>query len=146
MTKVKKFGTFADVFTPSLLTILGVIMYMRLGWFVGNAGLIGSVALMVIAHVISVTTGLSISSVCGCNVTIKIIDYAVQQMAFYDLIKQYSSTTDLTLIGIPNYKIELQAESIVKTNQLFENIGSTLLVKAANNFNVLNLDFKKETS
>ena len=38
MTNFKKFGTFAGVFTPSLLTILGVIMYMRLGWVVGEAG------------------------------------------------------------------------------------------------------------
>jgi len=59
----KKFGTFGGVFTPSILTILGVIMYMRLGWVVGNAGIIGAVILIVVAHVISVTTGLSISSI-----------------------------------------------------------------------------------
>ncbi len=59
----KKFGTFGGVFTPSILTILGVIMYMRLGWVVGNAGLIGAIILIVVAHVISVTTGLSISSI-----------------------------------------------------------------------------------
>jgi Amino acid permease. len=63
MSKKKKFGTFAGVFTPSILTILGVIMYMRLGWVVGNAGLIGAIAIIVIAHVISVSTGLSVSSV-----------------------------------------------------------------------------------
>lgn len=75
------------------------------------------------------------------NVEIEIIDNAVQQIAFYHLIKKYSATTNLTLLGIPNYKIEQQAEFIIKTNQLFETIGSTLLVKAANNFNVLDLDF-----
>ncbi len=59
----KKFGTFAGVFTPSILTILGVIMYMRLGWVVGNAGLLGAIGIIVIAHIIAVTTGLSVSSV-----------------------------------------------------------------------------------
>ncbi|MGK0314578.1 MAG: solute carrier family 12 sodium/potassium/chloride transporter 2 [Saprospiraceae bacterium] len=59
----KKFGAFGGVFTPSILTILGVIMYMRLGWVVGNAGLIGAILLIVVAHVISVTTGLSLSSI-----------------------------------------------------------------------------------
>ena len=59
----KKFGTFAGVFTPSILTILGVIMYMRLGWVVGNAGLIGTIVIISIAHIIAVTTGLSVSSV-----------------------------------------------------------------------------------
>ncbi len=63
MAKPKKFGAFAGVFTPSVLTILGVIMYMRLGWVVGNAGLITALAIIIISHVISVTTGLSISSV-----------------------------------------------------------------------------------
>ena len=63
MAEKKKFGTFAGVFTPSILTILGVIMYMRLGWVVGNAGLLGTIVIIVIAHVIAVTTGLSVSSV-----------------------------------------------------------------------------------
>ena len=63
MAGSKKFGTFGGVFTPSILTILGVIMYMRLGWIVGNAGLWGTIIVILIAHVISVTTGLSISSI-----------------------------------------------------------------------------------
>ena len=60
---MKKFGTFGGVFTPSILTILGVIMYMRLGWVVGNAGLIGAIMIIVLAHVIAISTGLSVSSI-----------------------------------------------------------------------------------
>jgi len=63
MAGKKKFGAFAGVFTPSILTILGVIMYLRMGWVVGNAGLIGTIVIIVIAHVISVSTGLSVSSI-----------------------------------------------------------------------------------
>ncbi|MCF6184425.1 MAG: hypothetical protein L3J56_07335, partial [Bacteroidales bacterium] len=63
MAKPKKFGAFPGVFTPSVLTILGVIMYLRLGWVVGNAGLITALVIIIISHIISVTTGLSISSV-----------------------------------------------------------------------------------
>ena len=58
-----KFGTFGGVFTPSLLTILGVIMYLRLPYIVGQAGLWTALGIMAAAHVISVTTGLSISSI-----------------------------------------------------------------------------------
>ena len=79
-------------------------------------------------------------------VEIKIINNAVEQKSFYDIIKQQSKSTNLTLLGIPNYQIEKQAEFILKTNHLFEAIGSTLLIKAANNFNVLDLDFAKDTS
>jgi len=32
-------GTFGGVFTPSVLTILGIILFLRLGYVVGNAGL-----------------------------------------------------------------------------------------------------------
>ena len=74
-------------------------------------------------------------------VDIEIINNAVEQKPFYNIIEEYSKKTDLTVVGIPNYKIEKQAEFVLKTNQLFESIGSTLLVKAANNFNVLDLDF-----
>ena len=63
MAGAKKFGTFAGVYTPSVLTILGVIMYMRLGWVVGQAGLIAAIAIVLIAHIISITTSLSISSI-----------------------------------------------------------------------------------
>ncbi len=63
MAKEKKFGTFPGVFTPSILTILGVIMYMRLSWVVGQSGILGSLAIILIAHIISITTGLSISSI-----------------------------------------------------------------------------------
>ncbi len=63
MDRAKKFGTFGGVYTPSLLTILGVIMYLRLGWIVGQAGLIYTIGIILIAHVISVTTGLSLSSI-----------------------------------------------------------------------------------
>src|SRR5690606_32052785 len=63
MSKDGKFGTFGGVFTPSILTILGVIMYMRLPWVVGSAGLYMARGIIAVAHVISVTTGLSISSI-----------------------------------------------------------------------------------
>jgi len=58
-----KFGTFKGVFTPSLLTILGVIMYLRLPWIIGHAGLWATLGIVFVAHIISVTTGLSVSSI-----------------------------------------------------------------------------------
>ncbi len=59
----KKFGMFAGVFTPTVLTVLGAIMYLRTGWVVGNAGLGGAIAIILLAHVITVSTGLAVSSV-----------------------------------------------------------------------------------
>ncbi|OFY68273.1 MAG: hypothetical protein A2V64_07345, partial [Bacteroidetes bacterium RBG_13_43_22] len=63
MAKAKKFGTFGGVFTPSILTILGVIMYMRMPMIAGEAGLFGTLGIIIVAHLISITTGLSVSSI-----------------------------------------------------------------------------------
>ena len=56
------FGTFKGVFTPSLLTILGVVMYLRLGWVVGNLGLALTVLVVCLATLVTLLTGLSIAA------------------------------------------------------------------------------------
>ncbi|MBK6325001.1 MAG: amino acid permease [Chloroflexi bacterium] len=61
--QTRKFGTFAGVFVPTVLTILGAIMYLRLGWVVGNAGLLGALVIILLAHVITISTGLAVSSI-----------------------------------------------------------------------------------
>ncbi len=58
-----RFGTFAGVFTPTVLTILGIILFLRLGWVVGQAGLLGSILIIGIASTISLITGLSLSAI-----------------------------------------------------------------------------------
>ena len=59
----RQYGTFGGVFTPTLLTILGVIMYLRLPWVVGNAGLFGGLLVVGLAIGITTLTGLSLSSI-----------------------------------------------------------------------------------
>ncbi len=59
----KLFGTFGGVFAPTLLTILGVIMYLREGWVVGNAGLLGAWLIILISFIITGFTGFSLSSI-----------------------------------------------------------------------------------
>lgn len=57
-----QFGTFKGVFLPSLLTILGVIMYLRFGWVLGNAGLPRTLLIVTLSTLITGLTALSISS------------------------------------------------------------------------------------
>lgn len=56
-------GTFLGVFTPTILTILGVILYLRLGWVVGQLGLVGTLAIVVLANAITLVTTLALSAV-----------------------------------------------------------------------------------
>ncbi len=59
----QRFGTLTGVFSPTLLTILGVIMYLRLSWVVGNAGLFGAWLIILLACTITGCTGLAMSSI-----------------------------------------------------------------------------------
>jgi len=56
-------GTFGGVFTPSILTILGVIMFMRAGFVVGEAGILQALIILILAKSISTLTSLSVAAV-----------------------------------------------------------------------------------
>ncbi len=58
-----KLGTFLGVFTPSILTLLGVIMYLRFGWVVGQMGLFKTILIVLLANLITLLTSLSLSAV-----------------------------------------------------------------------------------
>jgi amino acid transporter len=61
--KAEKFGTFLGVYTPSVLTILGLIMYLRFGWVVGNVGLPLTVLIVLLASSVTLITALSASAI-----------------------------------------------------------------------------------
>jgi len=65
-----KLGTFAGVFTPSILTILGIILFLRLGYVVGNAGLGITLIILLLANGISVLTSVSLSAI-STNLKVK---------------------------------------------------------------------------
>ena len=56
-------GTFGGVFTPSILTILGIILFLRMGYVVGSAGLLLALAMVLLANAISILTSLSLSAI-----------------------------------------------------------------------------------
>ena len=57
-----QFGTFKGVFTPSILTILGVVMYLRVGWVLGSVGLAKTLLIVLMASSVTFLTGLSLSA------------------------------------------------------------------------------------
>ncbi|MGD9281037.1 MAG: amino acid permease, partial [Desulfobacterales bacterium] len=63
-------GTFAGVFTPSILTILGIILFLRLGYVVGNAGLARAMIILALANLISMLTTFSLSAI-ATNLKVK---------------------------------------------------------------------------
>ena len=64
------FGTFKGVFTPSILTIIGVVMYLRFGWVLGSVGLTRTLIIVTLSSTITFLTGLSISAL-ATNMQVK---------------------------------------------------------------------------
>ena len=64
-------GTFGGVFVPSILTILGIILFMRLGFVVGSAGLGRALVIILFANAISVLTSISLSAI-STNLRVKV--------------------------------------------------------------------------
>lgn len=56
-------GTFAGVFTPSILTILGVILFLRAGFVVGQGGIRGALLILLSAEIIVLFTALSVAAI-----------------------------------------------------------------------------------
>ena len=88
-------GTFGGVFTPSILTILGVIMYLRFGWVVGNVGLIGTLIIVTLASSITFLTALSVASIAT--------DQRVRIGGAYYMVSRSLGVEAGGAIGIPLY-------------------------------------------
>ena len=58
-----QFGTFGGVFTPSILTILGVVMFMSAGVVIGRAGVIAALGILALSKFITTLTSLSIAAI-----------------------------------------------------------------------------------
>jgi amino acid transporter len=89
------FGTFAGVYTPSILTILGVIMYLRFGWVVGNVGLIQTLIIVTICTSITALTALSMASIAT--------DRRVRIGGAYYMISRSLGVETGGAVGIPVY-------------------------------------------
>ncbi|WP_265263066.1 APC family permease [Spirulina subsalsa] len=95
MTKSSGLGTFGGVYTPSILTILGVIMYLRFGWVVGNVGLLGTLAIVTLATSITFLTALSVSAIAT--------DRVVRVGGAYYMISRSLGLETGGAVGIPLY-------------------------------------------
>ncbi|WP_320040069.1 amino acid permease [uncultured Desulfobacter sp.] len=56
-------SAFGGVFTPSILTILGVILFMRSGFVIGQAGIFQTILILCLSHTITLLTAISVSAV-----------------------------------------------------------------------------------
>ena len=88
-------GMFGGVFTPSILTILGVIMYLRFGWVLGQVGLMGTLVIVTLATSITLLTALSVSAIAT--------DQRVRTGGAYYMISRSLGIETGGAVGIPLY-------------------------------------------
>ena len=59
---IKKFGT-APVFFTAISTVLGAVMFLRFGYAVGNVGLAGTIAIILLGHMVTIPTAMAIAEI-----------------------------------------------------------------------------------
>ncbi|MEO1095887.1 MAG: Na-K-Cl cotransporter [Cyanobacteria bacterium J06638_28] len=118
-------STFGGVFTPSILTILGVIMYLRFGWVLGHVGLWGTLLIVTLSTSITLLTGLSIAAIAT--------DQVVRAGGAYYMISRSLGIETGGAVGIPLFFAQALsvalytlgfAESVVK---LYPSLNQTLI-------------------
>lgn len=132
ITKSSGLGTFGGVYTPSILTILGVIMYLRFGWVVGNVGLIGTLFIVTLSTLITLLTSLSVCAIAT--------DRVVRAGGAYYMISRSLGIETGGAVGIPLYFAQALsvalytigfAESVVETFPQFSKLYVALIVTVA---------------
>lgn len=62
---LRRHGTLGTpaVFFTAISTILGAILFLRFGWAVGNVGLLGTLAIIVLGHLVTLPTAMAIAEI-----------------------------------------------------------------------------------
>ncbi|KAJ5403882.1 hypothetical protein N7509_003753 [Penicillium cosmopolitanum] len=61
--ETKKLGTFSGVFVPTTLNVLSILMFLRFGFILGQAGLLGILGLLLVSYMINLVTTMSLSAI-----------------------------------------------------------------------------------
>ncbi|KAK2752352.1 hypothetical protein FQN55_007392 [Onygenales sp. PD_40] len=59
----EKLGTFSGVFVPTTLNVLSILMFLRFGFILGQAGVVGTLGMLVASYLINLLTTMSISAI-----------------------------------------------------------------------------------
>ena len=88
------FGTL-PVFLAGISTILGAIMFLRFGYAVGHAGLLGSLGIILLGHLVTIPTALAIAEIAT--------NRKVEGGGEYFIISRSFGTTIGSVIGVSLY-------------------------------------------
>ncbi|CAD5207344.1 unnamed protein product [Bursaphelenchus okinawaensis] len=61
----KKLGAFEGVYIPSFTNIVGTLLYIRMGWVTGKAGIVGGLGIVTFSTFVISITALSLAGICS---------------------------------------------------------------------------------
>jgi amino acid transporter len=124
--KTGKFGT-AAVFLTAISTILGAIMFLRFGYSVGTVGVLGTIAIVLIGHLVTIPTALALAEIAT--------NQKVEGGGEYFIISRSFGLTIGAAIGIALYLS--QAISVAFYTLAFTEAFDPLLNMVANQYGVV---------
>ena len=138
----EKLGAFIGVFTPSILTTLGVILYLRTGWVVGNVGLVPALTIVIIANAVTLVTALSVSAVAtnmrvGSGGAYHIISRSLGievGSTIRELIWERSVDADVVFLGLRSNEPGEEAAYAERVLTMLSRLPSVLMIRNAGEF------------
>ncbi len=127
-----RFGLFEGVFTPCVLTILGVIMFMRTGFVIGHTGLWLGLTILGISKLITTLTTLSLSAI---STNTEVRGGGVYFMISRALGPDFGGTIGITLfiaqaVGVSFYVIGFTEALVGSVAPFFPSLGNELITPA----------------
>ena len=89
------FGTFGGVYTPALLTILGLVMFMRINFVLGEAGLFRTILILAIGASIN---GLLVNK--DCYVALGPLANNGKSVTFNTILKAFGNYGDTIAVSV----------------------------------------------
>ncbi len=127
-----RFGLFEGVFTPCVLTILGVIMFMRTGFVIGHTGLWLGLTILGISKLITTLTTLSLSAI---STNTEVRGGGVYFMISRALGPDFGGTIGITLfiaqaVGVSFYVIGFTEALVGSVAPFFPSLGNEFITPA----------------
>ena len=129
---IGRFGLFEGVFTPCVLTILGVIMFMRTGYVVGHTGLWLGLTILGVSKLITTLTTLSLSAI---STNTEVRGGGVYFMISRALGPDFGGTIGITLfiaqaVGVSFYVIGFTEALVGSVAPFFPTLGNEVSTPA----------------
>ena len=77
----KGLGTFA-VFMTAISTILGAILFLRFGFAVAHVGLLWTMAIIVLGHLVTIPTALAVAEIATKHVYLRLLEHLYNPNSF----------------------------------------------------------------